>query len=141
MSRHAPMTKTGAPPPAGHEPAHIHARGVVWLAIAVAGGCLLVVAVVFFMTGWLGMPAGQHEQRLQRVDVQPPQPRLQPDPEADLAAYTRQKHVLLHDYRWLDRNRSIARIPIERAMQLLSQPGSLPDRPSAPPPASARPQQ
>lgn len=137
MSRPAPTTRTAAPPPAGHEPAHIHARGVVWLAVAVVGTCVLVVATVFFMTGWLGMPASRYAQRHERVDVRPPAPRLQPDPEADLAAYTRQKRALLQDYRWLDRERGVARIPVDRAMQLLAHPAP----PAATGPDPARPRQ
>lgn len=135
MSRRAPTTKAHAPPPAGHEPAHIHARGVVWLAAAVIGCCVLVVATVFFMTGWLGMPASRYEQRHERVDVRSPEPRLQPDPAADLAEYTRQKRALLHDYHWLDREQGVARIPVGRAMQLLARPAP----PASTPPGPARP--
>lgn len=136
MTGHAPGGRADAPPPTGHEPAHVHARGVMWLAFAVVAGCALVVAAVFFMTGWLGMPVGSGARPVDALAAPPPKPRLQPDPEADLAAYTRQKRALLHDYRWLDREHGIARIPIERAMQLLARPApaataaSDPERPS-----------
>jgi len=46
---------------------------------------------------------------------------LQPDPARDAEAFTAQKRRLLEGYAWVDRERTVARIPIERAMALLAQ--------------------
>ncbi len=48
-----------------------------------------------------------------------PEPRLQVNPQQDLEEMIRQENEVLSTYGWIDRGRGIARIPIDRAMQLL----------------------
>ena len=48
-----------------------------------------------------------------------PTPSLQSAPTTDLRALRAEKHALLDEYRWIDRDKGIVRIPIERAMALL----------------------
>ncbi|HEV2617420.1 MAG TPA: hypothetical protein VGU63_12515 [Candidatus Acidoferrales bacterium] len=55
--------------------------------------------------------------------VLPPEPRLQPDPEVDLAVYLDQQKHELSTYGWVDRENGVVRIPIDRAMQLLLKQG------------------
>lgn len=69
----------------------------------------------------------------------PPEPRLQVDPRRDLAALHEEERQALAGYGWVDREAGIARIPIERAMELLAGRGSR-GEPIAPAPAAA-PQQ
>jgi len=57
------------------------------------------------------------------LSITPPQPRLQTDPEADLAAYVRKEQHLLNSYGWVDREHGIAHIPIGIAMARLAQTG------------------
>ena len=45
---------------------------------------------------------------------------LQPDPGEDIRALTVEKRRLLEGYAWIDRDRTIARIPIERAMSIVA---------------------
>ena len=59
-------------------------------------------------------------------------PRLQVDAPADLQRYLKQQNEVLDSYGWVDRKNGVVRIPIDRAMDLLSQPG-LPVQ-TAPPP-------
>src|SRR3954468_13880450 len=68
------------------------------------------------------------EQRL------PPAPRLQVAAKADLERLRAAEKEQLDRYGWVDRERGITRIPIERAMKLLSERG-LPSwpKPSQPP--------
>lgn len=49
----------------------------------------------------------------------PPEPRLQIDPEADLKAVEQGWAERLNGYAWVDRRRGLARIPIDRAMQIM----------------------
>lgn len=51
----------------------------------------------------------------------PPSPRLQPDPVAELAAVQAGQRARLDGYAWEDGAHTVARIPIDRAMQLLVQ--------------------
>lgn len=83
------------------------------------------------------------EQRAIRRDVPlppmletrevPPEPRLQVAPAADLHRLRATEQELLTTYGWVDRERGIVRIPIERAMDLLLERGPiLPSRPRSP---------
>ena len=45
-------------------------------------------------------------------------PLLQAFPEKDLATYLEKERLRLESYEWVDRKRAIARIPIERAMEI-----------------------
>ena len=47
-----------------------------------------------------------------------PLPRLQANPTADLRKSRVSEETKLHSYGWVDREAGVARIPIERAMQL-----------------------
>jgi hypothetical protein len=53
----------------------------------------------------------------------PPPPRLQVSPQADLAELRAAEERQLGSYGWIDKERKIARIPIDRAMELISQRG------------------
>ena len=61
-----------------------------------------------------------------------PAPQLQPDPEADLNKYREGVEQQLNSAGWLDQNNGVAHIPVERAIDLVSQRG-LPVRQQQPP--------
>lgn len=67
------------------------------------------------------------------VPKEPPAPRLQPAPVKDLLELRRWEDSQLHHYGWVDKSNGVARIPIERAMEILAQKG-LPARPEEPKP-------
>src|SRR5436190_18641663 len=46
-------------------------------------------------------------------------PRLQISPPADLQVFRARQEALLHSYGWVNRTAGVARIPIERAINLL----------------------
>ncbi len=95
-----------------------------------AGGvvALLVVAAV---TSWLLF--GAERKRLAAEDpprspipeanepVIPPEPRLQSDPPADMAALRARENAILHSHGWADEQASTVRIPIERAIELVAE--------------------
>ena len=53
----------------------------------------------------------------------PPEPRLQTTPEKDLAALRREQKSVLESYGWADRQAGVARIPIDRAIELTAERG------------------
>ncbi len=53
----------------------------------------------------------------------PPGPRLQSSPEAELIEMNRDYDHLLSSYGWVDKRNGIARIPLERAIELLAERG------------------
>jgi hypothetical protein len=60
----------------------------------------------------------------------PPEPRLQESPARDMAALRARESEILNSYGWVDRDAGVARIPIDRAMDLTLHPGLRPARPS-----------
>lgn len=57
------------------------------------------------------------------TDVLPPQPRLESDPGEVLRRLRLLENVQLERYAWVDRPAGIARVPVERAMELLVERG------------------
>jgi hypothetical protein len=104
-----------------HEHKDIDVLGVVF----VGGIVLLILAVSFFAAQ--GVLRFTRKGRYAPVFIQHPvgeksnfpQPRLQVAPTLDLAQNTDASQEQLQSYGWVDRKGGIARIPIERAMQLL----------------------
>lgn len=54
---------------------------------------------------------------------EPPAPRLQTATADDLNAHRAREDALLAQYGWVDRERGIVRLPIERAMELTAERG------------------
>jgi hypothetical protein len=73
----------------------------------------------------------------QSLPEQPPEPRLQNIPAADLQKVRMTEQGILHNYAWIDEKSGIVRIPIDRAMDLVAERG-LPVR-SKEPGVRARP--
>jgi len=63
--------------------------------------------------------------------TEPPGPRLQVHPAADLAAFRARENEILDGYAWVDKEKGVARIPIDEAMRLVAERG-LPVFPPAP---------
>ena len=98
--------------------------GLAWFVVGLVG--LLVVAAVLM---WL-LSAGLREAR---VAADPPLPklpearqpyevkgpRLQADPPADMAALRAAEEESLNRWGWTDEPKGEARVPIQRAMELL----------------------
>jgi len=112
----------------GHERSDVRVRPIVLAGagLAIAVGIALVIAQILF--GYYAVRearrsppanplAGAYGRQV------PPEPRLQSDPIADLAALRASEDAALHGYGWVDRQAGVARIPIERAMDLLAERG------------------
>jgi len=78
-------------------------------------------------------PPALAEAREMRV---PPAPNLQPNPSADLAAFRAAEDADLATWAWVDKANSVARVPVERALEIVAARG-LPPPPPMPPPAPA----
>lgn len=105
--------------PRGHEPALIAVAPI----LKIAGG--LFAAVVLIAAGlylFLRLEVMPHQvQVAAETGSVPPTPRLQVHAPDDLRALRLQKQALLDNYQWLDPDHTVARVPIERAMQLYVQ--------------------
>jgi len=120
---------------AGHEETDVNEWAVGKFAVALA---LVIVAALFLLFGLFryllsregGPPAG----RSQVVATEPakafPQPQLQQSEVLDLKAVRAAEDRVLNSYAWIDPEKGVVRIPIDRAMELLAERG-LPSRPAA----------
>ena len=121
MAKAQGSVRVNAPPPPGaaHETADVDGRRIWQTAAALAAG---IVAAGFIASGLLAFFHHETGRPLSPINPPPtamPSPPLQSAPALDLAALREQKRAMLNEYRWLDRDKGIVRIPIERAMSLL----------------------
>jgi hypothetical protein len=116
----------------GHETPQVPLKGVLW---CVAGFVATAVIIHLCLIGYAAF-LGAHGRSFGRVyQIRPdqvppyPVPALQVKPQVDLQTYrTRAEHDL-NSYGWIDQPHGVAKIPIERAMNLLLARG-LPVRPA-----------
>lgn len=73
-----------------------------------------------------------------RVRSAPPGPLLQDDPEKDLSAFRAREDAVLAGWSWADASRTRARVPVERALEIVAAKGFPPRTapPAEPAPAS-----
>ena len=105
----------------GHEMTDASISGLVKFGI---GLFLLIVVVLFAMrfmfdhfstTQQLGPPASPFAE----TQTLPPAPRLQVQPALDLEELREGEDEKLNSYGWIDQKAGIARIPIDRAIDML----------------------
>jgi hypothetical protein len=112
-------------PALGHETRDVRLTPVV---IATALIAALVLVSAFGMMGLFDALAAREARRSApanplagAVSKVPPEPRLQERPIEDLHALRAAESRLLGGYSWVDRDAGVARIPIDRAMELTVQ--------------------
>jgi hypothetical protein len=108
-----------------HEPADVSGRRIVLVAGLLAATLVAVALAAGGVMDWLHHTTARAVAPADARPATMPTPPPQSTPAADLAALRREKAAVLGDYRWLDRDRGIVRIPIERAMALLVERGAL----------------
>ncbi|HKU16071.1 MAG TPA: hypothetical protein VJQ52_16870 [Steroidobacteraceae bacterium] len=106
----APARKRGHPRSGRSD---LNMRAIVLGALGVIATVLLVAAIGRFLTG----VAGPARAGATQTSIERPR-RLPSDPLDQRAAFEREKRARLDSYGWVDRERGIAHMPIERAMQL-----------------------
>ncbi len=119
-----------------YEPRKINALLVVFvMAAMVISGVLIHFAVVglwvYFDKGSKALDTNKNPILTAPPNQLPPNPRLQPDPVGDLHYLRTAEDNVLNTYGWVDKNAGVVRIPVARAMFLLSQQG-LPNWGNAP---------
>jgi hypothetical protein len=103
-----------------HERSDMDPRYILFFGVGLAILCAIVIAGVW---GLYGRFERQDEARGRPApvgEITPvPEPRLQVNPQGDLEKIQAQETEILSTYAWIDRDDGVARIPIDRAMQLL----------------------
>jgi hypothetical protein len=94
--------------------------GVGILAVLGLGAQLGSYALFHYFSGGAGGPDAAPPSEAGEL---PPAPRLQSDPPFDLERLRAEEKARLETYGWVNRERGIARIPVERAMDLVIERG------------------
>ena len=114
----------GEPGPPGHEPTDIGIRRIVNAATSLVIVCVGTLVLV----GWIMRDFRSRERTIEASRPPSfsddrglfPEPRLQENPRAELLKMRQADAASLSNYGWIDRKSKIARIPIDRAMEVLA---------------------
>ena len=121
----------------GHETRDISTRIVVIFGISLLVGAVIVHVLIWLVYAQFARAAATaypQEYPLARVGAPPlpPEPRLQTRPREELQRMRAEEDRILGSYGWVDPQRGVVRIPIERACALTLEQG-LPARAGAAP--------
>ena len=102
----------------------IDLKAIVWSVVGLTAIVLISAALMWFLSVGLRArliaadppPPVIPEAREQEL---PPEPRLQTTPEEDMRELRRHEDEILEGYAWTDEAAGVARVPIERAMDIL----------------------
>jgi hypothetical protein len=113
-------------PRLNHEERDIEVRPLLLFMVFLIGLIIASLATVWLLDrAYQGNQADVLEVQSTAVplDERPPDPNVQADPDRDLREYIAVNQDELHSYGWVDQQREVVRIPIERAMELIIERG------------------
>jgi hypothetical protein len=131
MSDHHGSSKHAPNHPPGHEEPfdqEIDVRGIVKSGVALAITIIVSMVLMWWLSVALkqraGAPSSPPSPLAEVAEPrQPPYPRLQAQPEAELKALHAEEAKVLESYGWIDKGRGVARIPIDKAIEIVGQRG------------------
>ena len=108
----------------GHEARDASVRVILWAAAGLVAIAALIQVVLYFQMEGLWR-LRQHalpppSPVASALPSEPPPPRLETAPAADLRAFRAAEDARLDGYGWVDRRAGIVHIPIERAIDLVA---------------------
>jgi len=115
-------------PTVAHETTDADARAITRFGIGLA----LAVIVSQLLLWWFFDHLSVRELKLSppvpalikaQAPKEPPEPRLQGNPQLDMRKLREAEDAVLNHYAWVDPDRGIVRIPVERAMEIVAQKG------------------
>jgi hypothetical protein len=124
-----------ANPGVSHERRDVNVFQISAFGIGLLLGCIVVVFAMWAMFDFLfsresaknaDNPAAAMMNERPKL---PPEPRLQAEPKVELKDLEADEAAILSSYGWIDPNKGIVRIPIDEAIEIVSQKG-LPSKPS-----------
>lgn len=127
-----PQGSTVAPSGRDHEYKDISFKSIIRFAVVLVA---LAAVTHILLWGVFEIFDSRHDQVAARNPMAaphtlPPAPRLQVDEGEDINEFRMQEDSMMHAYGWLDRNAGVARIPIDRAIEVIATRG-LPSKPAA----------
>lgn len=82
-----------------------------------------VVVVLIFLVWFYRMVAPAPPQQATTARRLPPGPVLQANPAVDMAKFRQREEQKVSSYGWVDRNAGIAKVPVQRAMEMVAERG------------------
>ncbi len=134
------MTNPHGAAPGGYEKADLRPKPIVIFGVILSLVMVLALVGTYGMVrllGWWDRPRLETPASPLATRAVPPVPRLQVEAPKELRALRATEDETLTSYAWVSKEAGIARIPIERAMQLVLERG-LPAGKAAPTPAPAK---
>jgi hypothetical protein len=109
----------------GYERRDVNVRGLLQFAFCMAVVLILVIFGMRWTFHYLSAisPAGPPPTPFAQARALPPEPRLEIRPRQDLKSFCDEQLNMLNSYGWVDQQKGIVRIPIERAMDKLVEQG------------------
>jgi hypothetical protein len=113
-------------PVSGHETSDLDARVVAVFGIALTTTIIVLMAATYWIYDFT---ISHHAARypaappLAYTREPTPEPRVQVDAPRELRELRAAEDAALHGYAWIDKDRSLVRIPIDRAIDVLAQRG------------------
>jgi hypothetical protein len=110
---------------AGHEQSDLRPRAIAIFGIALAATVLVCLFLAVWLFDYLAAREAKRDTPLSplaKVEA-PSEPRLQVSAPKDMAAFRAAEEKVLDSYDWVNRQAGTVRIPIDRAMQLLTERG------------------
>ncbi len=109
----------------GHESRDVRVQPIVLAFVGLAVAAVLAQVLMYVLLGAFTAREKRASQPASPLAAShgrqaPPAPRLQVAPRDDLRQLRAREDGLLHGYAWVDRRAGVARIPIERAIELLA---------------------
>ncbi len=118
-----------------HEESDVNVRAI----LSFGAGLVVVTAIELAFLWWLQGFYTARTARAQTIvfpmavgqqDQQPPEPRLQDDPQRDMRELRTRQESALTGYGWVNKEAGVVRIPIDEAMRIVVERG-LPARETA----------
>ncbi len=103
-----------------HERTDMNPKYVLYFGIGLVVAGLAIHVGIWWMFHQFEREQARRERQpvLVNVPTTVPEPRLQISPQGDLEEVRRRENEILSTYQWIDREKGIARIPIDRAIEL-----------------------
>jgi hypothetical protein len=128
---HLPHAHDAEPVEVRHETSDVNIRAIFGFGIGLAVATVIIgigVWLLFqFFTAREARTVFTEYPLAVQGSRQPPEPRLQTTPRQDMNDLRAREDQLLNSYGWVDKEKGVVRIPIDRAMQLVVERG-LPTR-------------
>ena len=106
----------------------VNVRAVTKAGLGIGGLVVVAVFLMWFLFDRFAAREASHSPQpavmaLSNPRKGPPEPRLQKSPVADLNEVRAGEEMILHSYGWVDPEKGIVRIPVERALELVAKEG------------------